>query len=224
MIGVIVLAKFDCVLLDFDGTIADTSEGIFEGIRYGIKMEGLPQPSPEDMKTFIGPPLNVGFRNHFPDISDDQVEMLIIHYRAKYSVDGYYKFKLYDGMEDLLLSLREAGIKTGIATSKPQVFIDHIVKTCNLSHLFDVVVGAETDVLEAGKKVIIEKALDLLKPHNCEKPLMVGDTKYDILGANDAGVPSVAVTFGFGSIDEMIVAGATYVAKNCEDIKNIVFG
>jgi phosphoglycolate phosphatase len=53
---------------------------------------------------------------------------------------------------------------------------------------------------------------------------MVGDTKYDILGANDAGVPSVAVTFGFGSIDEMIVAGATYVAKNCEDIKNIVFG
>ena len=77
------MAKFDCVLFDFDGTVADTSEGIYEGIRYGIRMEGLPQPSPEDMKTFIGPPLNEGFRNHFPDISDDQVEML-----KEYGVDG----------------------------------------------------------------------------------------------------------------------------------------
>lgn len=218
------MAKFDCVLLDFDGTVADTSEGIFEGIRYGIRMEGLMQPSPEDMRTFIGPPLNEGFRNHFPDISDEQIEKLIIHYRARYSVDGYYKFKLYDGMEDLLLTLKENGIKTGIATSKPQVFIDHIVKTCDLQKFFDVVVGADADVLHSGKKEIIEKAFNLLKPHGCEKPLMVGDTKFDILGAVAADVPSVAVTFGFGSVDEMIVSGATYVAKNCEEIKNIVFG
>ncbi|MBQ8574480.1 MAG: HAD-IA family hydrolase [Clostridia bacterium] len=216
------MANFDCVLLDFDGTVADTSEGIFEGIRYGIRMEGLMQPSPEEMRTFIGPPLNVGFRNHFPEISDEQVDRLIIHYRAKYSVDGYYKFKLYDGMEDLLLTLKENGIKTGIATSKPQVFIDHIVKTCDLKKYFDVVVGAEADVLNGGKKGIIEKAFNLLKPYGCEKPLMVGDTKFDIIGAKDAGVPSVAVTFGFGSVDEMIVNGANYVAKNCEEIKDIV--
>ncbi|MBO5421462.1 MAG: HAD-IA family hydrolase [Clostridia bacterium] len=218
------MAKFDCVLLDFDGTVADTSEGIFEGIRYGIRMEGLPQPSPEDMRTFIGPPLNEGFRNHYPDISDEQVQQLIIHYRARYSVDGYYKFRLYDGMEDLLLTLRKEGIKTGIATSKPQVFIDHIAKTCDLEKYFDVIVGADADKLDSGKKEIIEKAFNMLKPSGCEKPLMVGDTKYDILGAKNAGVPSVAVTFGFGSVDEMIVAGATYVAKNCEEIKNIVLG
>ncbi len=216
------MAKFDCVLLDFDGTVADTSEGIFEGIRYGIRMEGLPMPHPDEMRTFIGPPLNEGFRNHFPDITDEQIEQLIIHYRARYSVDGYYKFKLYDGMEDLLLTLKANGIKTGIATSKPQVFIDHIVKTCDLAHLFDVVVGAETDVLHGGKKEIIEKAYNLLKPCGCEKPLMVGDTKFDILGAKDAGVPSMAVTFGFGSVDEMIIAGANYVVNNCEEIKDIV--
>ena len=218
------MAKFDCVLFDFDGTVADTSEGIFEGIRYGIRMEGLPMPPPNEMRTFIGPPLNVGFRNHFPDIPDEQVEQLIIHYRARYSVDGYYKFRLYDGMEDLLLTLKANGIRTGIATSKPQVFMDHIVKTCELSHLFDVVVGADNDVLHGGKKQIIEKAFELLKPYGCEKPLMVGDTKFDILGAVDAGVPSVAVTFGFGSVDEMIVAGANYVVKNCEEIKDIVLG
>ena len=218
------MAKFDCVLFDFDGTVADTSEGIFEGIRYGIRMEGLPMPSPESMKTFIGPPLNEGFRNHYPDISDDQIEMLIIHYRARYSVDGYYKFKLYDGMEDLLLTLRENGIKTGIATSKPQVFMDHIAKTCDIGKFFDVVVGADADKLDSGKKEIIEKAFNTLKKYDCEKPLMVGDTKYDILGAKDAGVPSMAVTFGFGSVDEMIVAGANYVVKNCEEIKNIVLG
>lgn len=216
------MAKFDCVLFDFDGTVADTSEGIFEGIRYGIRMEGLPMPSPEEMKTFIGPPLNEGFRNHYPDISDEQIEMLIIHYRARYSVDGYYKFRLYEGMADLLLNLRENGIKTGIATSKPQVFMDHIVKTCELQQYFDVVVGAESDKLDAGKKEIIEKAFDSLKVYGCEKPLMVGDTKFDIIGARDAGVPSVAVTFGFGSIDDMIVNGANYVAKNCEEIKAIV--
>ena len=218
------MAKFDCVLLDFDGTVADTSEGIFEGIRYGIRMEGLPMPSPESMKTFIGPPLNEGFRNHFPEASGEQIEMMIIHYRAKYSVSGYYKFKLFDGMEDLLLTLRENGIKTGVATSKPQVFMDHIAKTCDLEKYFDVIVGAESDKLDAGKKDIIEKAFNSLKVHGCEKPVMVGDTKFDIIGAREAGVPSIAVTFGFGSVDEMIVNGANYVAKNCEDIKNIVFG
>lgn len=218
------MAKFDCVLLDFDGTVADTSEGIFEGIRYGIRMEGLPMPSPESMKTFIGPPLNEGFRNHFPEASDGQIEMMIIHYRAKYSVSGYYKFKLFDGMEDLLLTLRENGIKTGVATSKPQVFMDHIAKTCDLEKYFDVIVGAESDKLDAGKKDIIEKAFNSLKVHGCEKPVMVGDTKFDIIGAREAGVPSIAVTFGFGSVDEMIVNGANYVAKNCEEIKNIVFG
>ena len=127
-------------------------------------------------------------------------------------------------MEDLLLTLKANGIRTGIATSKPQVFMDHIVKTCDLAHLFDVVVGAENDVLHGGKKQIIEKAFELLKPYGCEKPLMVGDTKFDIMGAVDAGVPSVAVTFGFGDVDEMIVAGANYVVKNCDEIKNIVLG
>ncbi len=218
------MAKFDCVLLDFDGTVADTSEGIFEGIRYGIRMEGFPQPSPDEMDSFIGPPISEGFRNHFPEATDEQIEMMIIHYRAKYSVSGYYKFRLYDGMEDLLLSLREAGIRTGVATSKPQVFMDHIAKTCDLEKYFDVIVGAESDKLDAGKKDIIEKAFHALKVHGCEKPVMVGDTKFDIIGAREAGVPSIAVTFGFGNVDEMIVNGANYVAKNCEEIKNIVFG
>lgn len=218
------MSNFDCVLLDFDGTVADTSEGIFEGIRYAIRMEGLPQPSPEEMSSFIGPPLNVGFGSHFPGISQEQIDMLIIHYRARYSVDGYYKFKLYDGMEELLLSLREAGIKTAIASSKPQVFIDHILKTCDLERFFDAAIGADADVLHSGKKEIVEKAFNALRAYGCEKPVMVGDTKFDIIGAKDAGVPSIAVTFGFGSVDEMIVNGANYVAKSCDEIKKIVFG
>ena len=92
------------------------------------------------------------------------------------------------------------------------------------SHRLDVVVGADNDVLHGGKKQIIEKAVELLAPYGCEKPLMVGDTKYDILGAVDAGVPGMAVTFGFGDVNEMIVAGANYVVKNCDEIKDIVLG
>ncbi len=217
------MPNFDCVIFDFDGTVADTGEGLFEGIRYAIRMEGLKQPTDAEMREFVGPPLTESFKRQFPEISDEQVNKLIIHYRAKYSVDGYYKFRLYDGMEDLLLTLKAEGIKTGIGSSKPQVFLDHILKTCDLEKFFDAPVGADSDAITS-KKEIVEKAANILnEKFGCTKPLMVGDTKFDIIGARQAGVPSVGVTFGYGKVEELLIHGADYLADNCEDIKRIVF-
>ena len=209
------------ILFDLDGTITDPMLGITNSVMYALKRYGIVVEDRRELYKFIGPPLAESFSRYY-GFSESEGYELVKVYREFFSDKGLYENEVYEGIEDMLKTLKDEGHKIYLATSKPQVFMDHIAKTCDLRKFFDVIVGADADKLDSGKKDIIEKAFNSLRPQGCEKPLMVGDTKYDILGAKNADVPSVAVTFGFGSIDEMIVAGATYVAKNCEDIKKIV--
>lgn len=215
------MTNFDTVIFDFDGTVADTGEGIFECIRYAIRMEGLEQPNDTEMRRFIGPPLTYSFHKQFPEIDDDCVTRLLIHYRAKYSVDGIYKFKLYDGMEELLRSLRSAGVKTAVGSSKPEVFIEHIVKNSMLSDCFDATVGTSSDTENSGKKAIITDAINRLGGSN--KALMVGDRKFDIDGAHEAGIPCAAVLFGYGSREEFEEHNAEYIVDSCKQLEEIIF-
>lgn len=216
--------NFDSVIFDFDGTVADTGEGVFESVRYAIRMEGLPQPSDKEIRSFIGPPLSESFHSFFPEIDDDRVTQLIIHYRAKYSVDGIYKFKLYDGMESLLERLRSAGVKIAIGSSKPEVFINHILETCGLKKYFDAAVGAQTDSVGNDKADVVAEAIKRLSKLGASKPLMVGDRKYDIIGAHKCGLPCAGVTFGYGGVGEFEEYGADYIVNVCEEIDKIVIG
>lgn len=216
------MANFDSVIFDFDGTIADTGEGVFEGIRYAIRMEGLEQPDDIQIRKFIGPPLIDSFQKLYPGIEDDCVTRLLIHYRAKYSVDGIYKFSLYDGMAELLQTLKDNSVKTGIASSKPEMFISHILKTCDLEKYFDAAAGTSNDESINTKEAIVRDARHRLGDD--EKVLMVGDRKFDIIGAHDAGVPCAAVLFGYGNREEFEEYKADYIAKDCNDLKKIILG
>lgn len=215
------MANFDSVVFDFDGTVADTGEGVFEGIRYAIRMEGLEQPDDIEIRKFIGPPLIDSFQKLYPGIDDDCVTRLLIHYRAKYSVEGIYKFRLYDGMENLLQALKDNGVKTGIASSKPEIFISHILKTCDLEKYFDVAVGANNnESVNSTKEALVRDARHRLGDD--EKVLMIGDRKFDILGAHGAGIPCAAVLFGYGNKAEFEEFHADYIVENCEELKKII--
>ena len=215
---------FDSVIFDFDGTVADTGVGVFQSIRYAIDKEGLPQPPDSEMRKFVGPPFKSSFPEFFPWIDDACVDRLIAWYRETYSVDGIYKFTLYDGMEELLQFLKDNGIKTGIASSKPEHFINQILDKCGLRKYFDVPVGAASENVHPDKAEIVNAAKTRLAELGCTKPLMVGDRKFDIAGAKSENVPCAAVLFGYGSREEFEEYGADYIVADCEELRKIIVG
>lgn len=216
------MSNFDAVLFDFDGTVADTGEGVFLCVRYAIDAHGLEQPSDEDIRKFIGPPMIVSYHTLYPQLSDDEVQSLMQSYREKYAEVGLYKYKLYDGITELLKKLNENGIKTAVASSKPQEALENIIKVSGIDKYFDCIVGADRNYTDSDKATIVEETIKRTGVTDKSRVLMVGDRKYDIVGAHKAEIACAAVLFGYGSQEEFDEYRADYVVNSFKEVKKIV--
>ncbi len=213
--------KYDAVLFDFDGTIADTGEGIFSSIRYAVAATGFEPVDENLLLTFIGPPILDSFKNGV-GMTDEQAKAAVAEYRKAYSESGIYKFRIYDGIEPLLRKLKENGIKTAIASSKPAKFIEKIIDYLDWSDIIDLISCPKSDEIHESKASLINNAIEAFGVSK-SRTLMVGDRHFDIEGAVIAGVDSIGVTFGYGSKEELKKAGAAFIAGNTDEIENIIF-
>ncbi|HZJ78534.1 MAG TPA: HAD hydrolase-like protein [Clostridia bacterium] len=213
--------KFDGILFDFDGTFADTGEGIFKSIKKMLKDMNKPQITNEQLKIFIGPPLADSLKS-VCGFNDDEVAQAIKIYRSHYSSGDYKILRIYDGIIPLIEELKKLGIKTAIASSKPEIFLIKTLEHLGLENLFDAVVGIGEGAVFANKFAIIQKALDKAGLKDKERVLMVGDRRFDVLGAKTVGIRSVGVLFGYGSEKELKDEGADYIVENVEQLRNII--
>lgn len=214
-------SKYKAVFFDFDGTIADTGDGIFHSVKYAIKESGFEPISKESLRTFIGPPVFDSFKREL-GMNAEQSEFAVMKYREEYSREGIFRFTLYDGIENLLRELKANGFQTAIASSKPYNFILRIIDYLNFSELVDFISCPLSDKANESKVVLVSRCVEHFEIEKSEA-IMVGDRHFDINGANGAGVESIGVTFGYGDEKELSNAGATHIAHNVDDIKNIIF-
>jgi len=215
--------KYDAVLFDFDGTVADTGEGIFNGVYHVLASKGIEPPEPEKMRYFIGPPLHDSFKTVL-GFDDEACDAAIIKYREYYSVKGIFELTMYDGMEELFRKLKAENIKVGIASSKPEVFLQRIAENLKMTELFDVICGSDFSYIHTDKKKIIQRAIESLHLPAGAKVLMVGDRSFDIKGAKGAGVDSAGVLFGYGSRKEFEEAGADYIVADTDELFEVITG
>lgn len=217
------MRKYDYVIFDFDGTVTDTGEGILKSLRYSFEQMGDPVPDLSDLKKFIGPPIHYSFVT-FYGIKEEDVSKYIEKYRERYRKLGIYECRLYDGMPETLRTLRENGIKTGIASSKPLSLIYDVMDYLKITDLFDAVVGTPVDDSNhSGKTDLVLEAISKLGASDKSRVLMVGDRYFDIDGAAGAGVDSCGVLFGYGSEQEFKEHDATYIVSCAKQIADIVF-
>ncbi len=215
------MIKYNAVLLDFDGTIADTGEGIFSSVRYAIEAMGF-DPLPEDIiHTFIGPPVFSSFKRAL-NLSDEDSAKAVEKYRERYVESGIYQLEFYDGIQQLMEDMKKSGIKLAIASSKPENFIIKILDFLEMDNFFDYISSPESDKAPENKTSLVERAISHLGVEK-SRAIMIGDRYFDIDGAKGAGIDSIGVTFGFGSKDELQNAGATYIAESADDIRKIIF-
>lgn len=214
----------DCkaVLFDFDGTLADSSEGIFKSLIYAFQCDGKPAPDGATLRKFIGPPIYDSFKTLF-GYTDGKIDFMIEKYRERYRETGYLETKIYDGIPELLHALRENGIRVATASSKPTVFIEKILKEHGLYEYFDYVGGTQFDNISSDKSVILKNAMDALGV-TARETVMVGDRLFDIRGAKGVGVPCIAVLYGFGSREEFEKYGAEYIVETPAEIKSLILG
>lgn len=211
---------FTTVLFDFDGTVFDTGEGITKSVQYALKKQGIDADISE-LGYFVGPPLFDSFKNGF-NMTDEQAAQAVVDYRERYKPIGLYECRIYDGIDELLKQLKSMGCKLGIATAKPLHMAETLLKYGNVYDYFDVYCGSPENVHGRTKPEIITEALEKLGVTDKDSVIMIGDTKFDILGAHDVGVKAIGVSYGYGSREELEAAKADYIVDSVPEILNII--
>ena len=210
-------AKKKCALFDLDGTLLDTSPGIVESVQYAAEKLGYPQLSREQLLRFIGPPLQSSFMKYYA-CSREEADALTAAYREHYRGGALLRATPYPGIFELCGALREAGLKTMVATSKPQPFAEQILAHFGFS--FDAVHGVDF-AGKLGKADMIRLcAADAgLEAQDC---VMIGDTEHDARGAQEAGAAFIGVSYGFGDSAAMAAYPMAGMADSPMDVLRIL--
>ena len=202
------------ILFDLDGTLTDSGEGIINCAILALEHFGCPIPDREEMRTFVGPPLHESFIRH--GVPADKTDEAIRVYRSRYIPIGAYENTPYPGVETLLQSLKQQGHTLYVATSKPEEMSVKILEHFGLAKYFHRICGASMDTSRSSKEDVIAYLLSLCGRD--ENILMVGDTKFDVIGAAAHGIPAIGVAWGYGKVEDMEAAGAKAIARSMEEL------
>lgn len=213
--------RYKYILFDFDGTLFDTSEGIKNSLRYAFGKVGYPYKE-EELHLFIGPPFISAFKEILGMQDEEAINTKMI-YRQYYREKGVYECKPVEGVLECLQKLKSAGYKLAVATSKPEVFAVQILERFKMKDYFDCVVGALPDDTRSEKQEVVRTAMDLLGVKDLSECVMIGDRKYDVLGAKACGIDCIGIrACDFAEEGELEQAGAVAVVQNFNELMQLL--
>ncbi|GHV88333.1 phosphoglycolate phosphatase [Spirochaetia bacterium] len=213
--------KYKNVLFDLDGTLTDPYVGLSRSVQYALSKFNIAEDRYETLARFIGPPLAASF-SEFYSFDEDDTKKAIEYYREYYAAKGIFENKLYDDMETVLRTLNERGYSCMVATSKPEKFARKVLQLFSIDRYFDTVAAAPGEGGALSEKDAIIQNLLETKCLIQQETIMIGDRKFDIDGARKNGIDSIAVTYGYGSIEELTACQPTYFCGSALDILNIL--
>lgn len=212
---------YNTIIFDLDGTLSDSGAGIMNTAERTLKKFGIEVTDRLELRKFIGPPLHDSFEN-FYGLSKEDAQAAVTYYREYYSEKGLYENVLYEGMADLLQSLYDDGCTLIVATSKLEKFAVRILEYFDIKKYFAHVAGSNADASRSSKDDVLAYALKSGNITNPSDAVMVGDRKYDIIGAKKMGLDSIGVLYGYGSREELEAAGATYLAPQVSSLYSLI--
>ncbi len=206
------------ILFDLDGTITDSGEGIINCCELALRHYGLPVPSREEMRVFVGPPLHETFQKF--GVPAEECDNAVEVFRSRYTTVGIYENTPYPGIRELLEALTANGNRLFIATSKPEVMANRVLAHFDLAKYFEMVCGATMDRSRIEKSDVIAYLLEYIG--ETKNTVMVGDTAFDVTGAASHGIPTIGVAWGYGKVEDMVSAGAYAIARTPEELLELL--
>lgn len=202
------------ILFDLDGTLTDSGEGIINCASLALRHFGLPVPDRETMRVFVGPPLTDTFVKF--GVPEDKADEAVEVYRSRYTTVGKFENFPYPGIREVLHTLKGQGHTLYVATSKPESMSIEILEKFDLAKYFDMICGASFDRSRSKKEDVIAYLLE--KAGNASNTVMVGDTAFDVIGAAAHGIPTIGVSWGYGTVEDMQKAGAIAIADTMDQL------
>lgn len=211
------------ILFDLDGTIINSEEGITKCVQYALRAKGIEEPDLKKLLCFIGPPLEPSFRGHY-GMTEEEAWESVVKYRERFDIKGIFECCLYDGVKETIISLKKKGYVLALASSKPETACRRIIEHFCLTLYFDEIVGATLDGSIGTKEEVLEELgrrmahMQIAKDEMC----LIGDTKYDAAGAKLFGIRCIGVSYGFGTREDMLAAGAEVVFDSIEEVERYI--
>lgn len=210
------------ILLDLDGTLTDPGLGIGRCIAFALEGLGLPLPAPAELRSWIGPPLRHSFARYFEnlDVPADP-DTALARYRERFGETGIFENELYPGIPDWLAGLAQDGNRLLLATSKPHVYANRIVRHFGLDAWLEGIYGSELDGRRVDKVELLAHVIERegLDASEC---MMIGDREHDMLAARFHGMTAVGVLWGYGSERELTLAGAHRLITEPQQLDTIL--
>lgn len=203
--------KRSAVLLDLDGTLTDPFPGIAASIEYALARLDLPSPGVDRLREWVGPPLLESFTAYFETMGcAADARAAVTFYRERYSETGLYENAVYEGVPAALERLGRNGHRRLLATAKPRVFAQRIIRHFGLEASLDGCFGSELDGTRADKVDLLQYIVEQAGLHapGCA---MVGDRHHDMQAACHHGMRAIGVAWGFGTREELLGAGAEVI-------------
>lgn len=190
------MKTYDIAIFDLDGTLLDTSEGVINSVKYVIKEMRLPMPSKEVLSSFIGPPISESLLSVFGLPSED-IQYGTELFRNHYKDIDLLKATPYKGIYEVFERLLKIGIIPAVATYKRQDYTTRLLHHFNFHQYTNILYGSDFEG-KLKKKDIIVKCIEKSGIDNYQRAVMIGDTVYDAIGAQELSIDFIGVTYGFG--------------------------
>jgi phosphoglycolate phosphatase len=200
------------LLIDLDGTLADSRPGIISCIQHSLAENGLVVPAAESLLWCIGPPLLESFRKLVGPDAPHLFEPAVAKYRERYTAGGIFECEIYPDVESTLAKLQGSGHTLHVATSKVEIYAQRIIGHFGLEKYFTSINGSELDGTRANKAELIAHILQQQQIAPTDA-VMIGDREHDMIGAAKNGIPAIGAMWGYGTGAELIGSGATLCAR-----------
>ncbi|PZM81038.1 MAG: hypothetical protein DKT66_17550 [Candidatus Melainabacteria bacterium] len=212
---------YKLAIFDFDGTLVDSAPGIIDVMRQVVIEYDLHEDILTKWRDLVGVPLGKQMEIIFPNHSEEFWLEVADRYRAIYDGKTIEICPLFPDLISMLNSLRDAGIKISIASSKRRPLIEVVLDHHELSPYFEVVVGANDITHHKPHPESVHHTIKLLGVQHSDT-VVIGDSIYDLEMARNAGVDAIGVTTGIHSKDILITADPLYIVDSLDDVARII--
>lgn len=193
--------KFDLIVWDWDGTLADSTGMITKAVVDAAEQVGLPALDPKAARNIIGLGLRESIQALFGDIPAVQAQAVAKQYTANYYA-GEKEIPLFAGAKEVIIELNRRGYKLAVATGKGRHGLNLALQHCGLGNYFHDTRTMD-ECFSKPHPQMLDELMDVLVA-TPERTLMIGDTSYDLQMAKNADVQALAVTFGAQSSDKLL--------------------
>lgn len=209
------------LFFDLDGTLTDSAPGIINSILYAFHQLGFSLPPRQSLSHFIGPPLHESFQNYL-HCSLKEAEEAVRLYRIYFRERGLFENSVYPGVLEMLDDLKKQGFFLSVATSKPEEYAIRILKHFQLFSYFSNITGSTMDGSISKKEDVLTVAIQRIGRPASTECIMIGDRKHDVYGAKHCGLNCLGVLYGYGTQEELICAGARWVASSPQEVVRLL--